>query len=212
MKDYREKFRNELKAFEASKMETVEALAQTVEARDPCTRGHSERVASYAVTLASEIKMDRKKIQLLRHCCRLHDIGKIAVTDRILTKPGKLTMDERAEIQMHSIYGKEILEGLQFMKQGLPIILHHHERYDGKGYPYGLKRDAISLEVRILSIADAYDAMSSVRPYRQPLSRAQVIEELKRNSGTQFDPHLAKVFLHLIDRCNASAEPHRRAA
>src|SRR3989338_7519882 len=103
MEDYRKKFKEELRAIEASKMETVEALAQALEARDSCTRGHSERVASYAVTLAAEIKMDRKKIQLLRHCCRLHDIGKIAVTDRILQKPGKLTMDERAEVQMHSI-------------------------------------------------------------------------------------------------------------
>jgi HD-GYP domain-containing protein (c-di-GMP phosphodiesterase class II) len=184
---------------------TINSLAYAIEARDPYTRGHSERVTTYAVRLAEYMSLGKKKTQLLRYCCRLHDVGKIGVSDNVLLKPGSLTLEERAQIELHPVYGAEILGDLKFIASGVPIILHHHERFDGKGYPYGLKKEKIPIEVRIIAIADAFDAMTSDRPYRKALTMPAVIEEIKKNAGTQFDPKLAKAFLKII--AIASAVP-----
>ncbi len=184
---------------------TVNSLAYAIEARDPYTRGHSERVTKYALRLAEFVGLDKKKTQLLRYCCRLHDVGKIGVPDKVLLKNGPLTFDERAQIELHPVYGAEILGDLKFISAGVPIILHHHERFDGKGYPYGLKKEKIPIEVRIITIADSFDAMTSDRPYRKALVLSAVIEEIKKCAGTQFDPMLTKAFLKIV--ASAAAVP-----
>ncbi len=209
--DYRQ--RQLILANKNSNIATINTLAYAIEARDPYTRGHSERVTTYAVWLGAHLALGKKKLQLLRHCCRLHDVGKIRVSDNILLKPGKLTIEERAQIELHPLYGSEILCDLKFIKQGIPIILHHHERFDGKGYPYGLKKDQIPLEVKIITIADAFDAMTTDRPYRKALAMDEVIAEFHRCSGTQFDPHLVKAFLKIVETGRPVKKieiPHKR--
>ncbi len=206
--DYRAKFQKEVSNNPA--VTTINALAYAIEARDPYTRGHSERVTAFSIWMAERLRLPKKKVEMLRHCCRLHDVGKIRVADGILLKPGKLTLEERAQIELHPLYGSEILGDLKFIQAGIPIILHHHERHDGKGYPYGLKKDRIPVEVKIITIADAFDAMTSDRPYRKALSLSQVLQELRQNSGTQFDPRIVKAFLKLIE--NGQSLPLRVAA
>ena len=203
--DYKRKIM-ETDGGEAQQLAVVNALAYAIEARDQYTRGHSERVANYAAYFAQKLGLDQKSIRLLKQCSRLHDVGKIGISDLILLKPGALTVEEKAKIDLHPVYGAEILDGLEFIEKGMPVILHHHERYDGKGYPYGLKKDQISLDVKIISIVDAFDAMTTDRPYRKALPMNKVIEELCSNAGTQFDPKLVKVFLKLIEK-NRTVRP-----
>jgi HD-GYP domain-containing protein (c-di-GMP phosphodiesterase class II) len=211
--DYRQRFLREEQNRHFSNLATINSFAYAIEARDPYTRGHSDRVATYAVWLAEAIRMNKRKIQLLRHCCRLHDVGKIAVPDHILLKPAKLALDERAQIELHPVHGAEILGGLKFIGKGIPIILHHHERFDGKGYPHGLRKERIPVEVRVITIADAFDAMTSDRPYRKALPIAEVVEEFRRCAGSQFDPHLAKIFMRLVEqRSDAVIAAGRHAA
>jgi HD-GYP domain-containing protein (c-di-GMP phosphodiesterase class II) len=187
-------------------LSTINSLAYAIEARDTYTRGHSERVTAYAVWLGTRIGMNKKRLSLLRHSCRLHDVGKIGVPDAILQKKGRLNLDERARIEQHPLYGVEILSELTFIKEGLPVILHHHERYDGRGYPYGLKKEKIPLEARIAALTDAFDAMTSARPYRSALPLAKVVEQIRENSGTQFDPYLAKAFLKILGESNPAVD------
>jgi diguanylate cyclase (GGDEF)-like protein len=176
-------------------MDTIYALAATIEARDRYTYGHSRKVCTLAVELAESIKMSPEKVALVSHAALLHDIGKIGVYDTILNKPGALTTDERELIKMHPKLSRDIVAHVPNLTPCLPAILHHHERWDGKGYPFGLKGENIPLEARILSIADSFDAMTSARPYRQPLPAETVINELKKCSGSQFDPELVEAFL-----------------
>lgn len=210
--DFRAKFFKEEKNSRLTNAATINSFAFAIEARDPYTRGHSERVATYAVWLAEAFGIGKKKTELLRQCCRLHDVGKIGVPDNVLLKPSKLTLEERAKIQLHPVYGAEILGNLKFIEKGMPIILHHHERHDGKGYPYGLKKDRIPLEVKIISIADAFDAMTSDRPYRKAMPLSAVVEEFKRNSGTQFDPRVVKGLLKLMESKNQTVVMHSMKA
>lgn len=200
--DYKKKFLYQKHTLESSYIATINAFAYAIEARDPNTRGHSERVATYAAWLGEYINLGSKRLKTMQYGCRLHDVGKIGVPDKILLKPGSLTMEERAQIELHPVYGAEILGDLKFINKGLLLILHHHERYDGKGYPYGLKKGAIPIEARIAAIADAFDAMTSNRLYRPALTIDHVIEEFKKNSGTQFDPELVKAFLKLLSTAN----------
>ena len=200
--DYRKMFFREKNTLENSYLATINSLAYAIEARDMYTRGHSERVATYAVWLAEKMGLSRSKVHMVQQCCRLHDVGKIGISDQILLKPGKLTLQERATIELHPVYGAEILGDLKFISKGIPLILHHHERYDGKGYPYGLRKEKIPLEVRVISVADAFDAMTSDRPYRKAMAMPDVIAEFKRCSGSQFDPHLVKVMIKLIEASN----------
>lgn len=180
-------------------LETIETLALTIEARDLYTRGHSERVTNYAIGIAKELGVEEELLEIIRYAGRLHDIGKIAIPDGILNKPGKLTTAEFAEIKTHPTKGAELVEPLEFLKNAAPMIKHHHERFDGRGYPDGLEKMDIPLIARILAVADSFDAMTSKRPYRQkPMNEDEAIEELKKNKGTQFDPQAVDAFIKVI--------------
>ncbi len=182
-------------------MRTIKTLIQAIDAKDHYTHSHSENVMRYATAIAKELKLNHKEIEQIREACALHDLGKIAIQDHILTKPGKLTKEEWSLMKLHSSKGAEILSPLGFLDGVIDLIRQHHERFDGKGYPDGIKADKIPLGARIMSVADAYDAMISARPYRKrPLTKAEAALELKNNSGSQFDPKLIKVFLRIIHR------------
>ena len=178
-------------------LSTIYALAITVDARDHYTRHHSKKAGEYATALAEALNLAPSEITRLETCALLHDIGKISISDQILNKPGKLTPAEWAVIKTHPQVGVNIASHAPQLAPCLAGILHHHERYDGTGYPEGLKGDDIPLEARILAIADAFAAMTTLRSYSQALSAAEAREELKRGAGTQFDPHLIKVFLSI---------------
>ncbi|TRZ49027.1 MAG: HD domain-containing protein [Dehalococcoidia bacterium] len=183
-------------------LDTVNSLALAVEARDPYTLGHSERVTGYAIELAAAVGLPKKEIEIIRNSGKLHDLGKIAVPDSILRKSGPLTEDERRIIQTHPDKGINMLAPLKFLASGLPLIRHHHERFDGSGYPQGLKKTKIPFIVRIFSCADAFDAMTSDRPYRPKLTFKKAIEQLEENAGSQFDPYLVKKFVRILKRKN----------
>ena len=176
-------------------LNTIYALAATIEARDRYTYGHSRKVRSFAVELAEAVKMSPEKVTVVSHAALLHDIGKIGIYDTVLNKPEELTKDERELIKKHPQLSRDIIAHIPNLTPCLPAILHHHERWDGKGYPHGLKAEKIPIEARILAIADSFDAMISARPYRNPLPAEKVIEELKSCAGTQFDPNLIPFFL-----------------
>jgi len=176
----------------------IYALAATVDAKDHRTYGHSKKVSDYAVVLAQAVGLPPERISTIRAAGLLHDIGKIAIPDFILNKEGSLTEDEWEPVKAHPRLGVEILRHVIDLVNCLPAILHHHEHYDGSGYPSGLKGDSIPVESRILAIADAYDAMTSPRSYREQLPLQQAIDELKRCAGTQFDPELVDVFCRII--------------
>ncbi|MEW5758393.1 MAG: HD domain-containing phosphohydrolase [Candidatus Omnitrophota bacterium] len=182
-------------------LRTVNAFAQAIEARDHFTSSHSEKVSKYALLIAEELNLPAKEIEIIKEACQLHDLGKIGISDYILSKPGKLTKEERREVELHTIKAVQILEPLTFLDNTIGLIKHHHERFDGKGYPDGLKGEQIPLGARIICVADSYDAMTSARSYRKtPLSKQEAIEEIKRNSGSQFDPKIVEVFLKVLDK------------
>ncbi len=182
-------------ATEKEALSIIHALAATIEARDPFTYGHSRKVSSYAVALAEAIGLPSEKVAVISTAALLHDIGKIGIPDEVLNKVGKLEAETWELIQSHAKLSATIVGHVISLVSCLPAILHHHERWDGTGYPSGLKGEAIPIEARILAIADAFDAMTSSRPYREPLSYKKVLDELKRCSGTQFDPKLIEAFL-----------------
>jgi putative nucleotidyltransferase with HDIG domain len=184
---------------ERSYLESIETLRYTVEAKDQYTRGHSDRVSEYSVLIGNKLGLPRSDLETLRLGGLLHDIGKIGISDTILTKPGKLTDEEYNEIKKHPVIGKNILSNAEIFKEILPIVLYHHERYDGKGYPYGLADKDIPFLARIISVADAFDAMTSKRSYRNELDIEYVKEEIKSKIGTQFDPVVATAFLDIIN-------------
>ena len=176
----------------------IYALAATVDAKDSYTYGHSRKVSEYAVAAAEKLNLPHDQIANIRAASLLHDIGKVGVPDSILNKKEPLTDEEWKPIRGHPKLGVEILRHVIDLANCLPAILHHHERYDGSGYPSGLKGDQIPLEARILSVADAYDAMTSPRPYRDNLPMEEAIEELKRCAGTQFDPEIVEMFCKIM--------------
>jgi len=177
----------------------VRTLAKTLEAKDPFTQGHADRVAEYAGYIASQMNLPFEKYAILMSCGILHDIGKISIPDSVLLKPGKLTDEEFAIIKGHSRAGEEILRQAHISDEILNGVRHHHERYDGKGYPDGLKGDTIPLLARILAVADAFDAMMSNRAYRKKMKFKEVKEQIVKNRGTQFDPVCADMFLQWLD-------------
>ncbi|MDP4093586.1 MAG: HD domain-containing protein [Bacillota bacterium] len=172
----------------------VHTLGETIEKRDPYTAGHTKRVTDYSLAVGEIIGLKTDELEKLKLGAVLHDIGKIGIRDDILLKPGKLTDQEFEEIKHHTVYGQEILEHIKYLGDIIPAVRHHHERYDGKGYPDGLKGDVTDLNARIISVADAYDAMTSDRPYRKGLSCSIALEEIRSNSGKQFDPLVVKAF------------------
>ena len=180
--------------------ETILSIARTVDAKDSNTSEHSFRVSEYSVAIAKKLGYSREKCENLRQMAMLHDIGKIGIPDAILNKPGKLTDEEYEIMKTHVIRGGEILKDFTLIDNVSIGALYHHERYDGKGYCHGLKGEEIPLDARIIGIADAFDAMTANRVYRKQLELDEVIKELKRCSGTQFDPKLVDILLHLIDK------------
>lgn len=179
--------------------QTIKALAQILEARDSYTHGHSERVARYARGIGEVMGLDRKTLQLIEKASLLHDIGKIGIRDAVLYKPGALEPEERLAIERHPAIGDDILQPIAFLREALDVVRYHHEHWDGTGYPAGLKGEEIPLVARIVAVADAFDAMTSNRPYRQAFSREEAIAELRRMAGIQFDPQVVKAFLKFIE-------------
>jgi diguanylate cyclase (GGDEF)-like protein len=176
-------------------LSTIHALAATIEARDPYIYGHSRKVSKYAVALAEAAGLSSEKVTVINTAAMLHDIGKIGVPDDVLHKTSKLDSESWKLIQAHPALSTTIVGHVASLVASLPAILHHHERWDGLGYPDGLKGDEIPIEARVLAIADAFDAMTSHRPYRSKLSYKKVLQELKQCSGSQFDPELVETFL-----------------
>ena len=179
--------------------ETIRALAEALEARDAYTRGHSERVTRYALAIAKELNLSADDQKIIEHAGLLHDIGKIGISDTILHKPTKLSADDRKVIEHHPIFGDTILGPIKFLSEVQIVVKHHHERYDGTGYPDKLAGEDIPLSARIVCVADSFDAMTSDRPYRPALDRATAIAELEKNKGKQFDPDLVDVFVKLLE-------------
>ncbi|SEF56203.1 HD domain-containing phosphohydrolase [Paenibacillus sp. UNC499MF] len=178
------------------------ALAAALDARDAYTAGHSERVAGYSVRIGSLAGFSEHDLEELRKTALLHDIGKIGISDTVLLKEGRLTDDEFAQIQMHPALGERILRQIEpqsLMAPFLPGVRSHHERFDGRGYPDGLKGQDIPLFGRVIAIADAYDAMTSDRPYRQGMSAEKALSILKEGRGTQWDPHFATLFIGWLE-------------
>lgn len=179
------------------------SLAKAIEAKSPWTKGHSERVTEYALKIGLQMRLNEKELEDLRLAGLLHDIGKIGTYEALLDKPAKLTPEEFEIVKKHPHEAIKILEPVKGIASILPAILHHHENYDGTGYPDGLKGEEIPLFARILSVADAYDSMTADRPYRQSPGKDYAISELRRCSGTQFDPELVESFLKSSDSASS---------
>ncbi|NOY45980.1 MAG: HD-GYP domain-containing protein [Deltaproteobacteria bacterium] len=169
-------------------LEIVQSLVNTIEAKDPYTRGHSQRVTRLALAAAQELGLPPRDMEVLRQAAMLHDIGKIAVRHEVLHKPSSLDPAEIDLVRQHPLTGARILEPLSWLEDVAQVVLQHHERPDGKGYPLGIGGEDLRMESRILAVADAYDAMTSDRPYRRGLGRDEALAELRRGAGTQFDP------------------------
>ena len=181
-------------------LDTIRALAAAIDAKDPYTKGHSERVAETSVALAQELNLSDRDIEDIEYTALLHDIGKIGIADKILGKKGSLTNQEYEKIKEHTIMGANIIEPVDFLKNSYEAIYHHHERYDGKGYPDGVQSKDIPIFSRIIAVADAYDAMGSDRPYRKKLNKDKILNELKDQAGKQFDPEIVKALISILDR------------
>jgi len=187
-----------MKDLERGYMNTLLSLNLVLEAKHPYTRGHTQRVTQYSLMIAKAMSLGEEEIRIIRDGSTLHDIGKVGVSEEILNKKGSLTDEELQQVRKHPIIGDEIISPIRFLAHTRPIIRHHHERIDGRGWPDGVDGRNLPLVVRLVSVTDAFDAMTSMRPYRQPLSYDRICEEVTRNSGTQFDPDVVEVMLKLI--------------
>lgn len=179
-------------------IETIKALMNTIELKDKFTRGHCERVMMYALLLADKIKLKNEEKMDLKYAALLHDIGNISMPEHILNKKGALTPEEREIIEHHPIDGAAITMGIDFLIKATRIILEHHERYDGTGYPHGLKGEELLVETKILSIVDVYDALTSDRSFRPALSEKEAESILMNEKGRMFDPEIVDIFLEMI--------------
>ena len=177
-------------------------LLSTISAKDRYTHGHCERVSNYAAMLGEALGLNFKDISIIQYAGLLHDIGKVEMPKNVLNKEGSLTEEEENYFRKHPIYGENILEPLCEIEQLTDYVRHHHERYDGKGYPDGLVGEEISLGARILCVVDAYDAMLSDRPYSSSKTAEQAFDELQKNAGTQFDPRIVKIFIETMREKN----------
>ncbi|MCF8026596.1 MAG: diguanylate cyclase [Desulfobacteraceae bacterium] len=190
-------YRDKLQKEKSSRSAPVQALTKAMEVRDFDTEGHSERLKDLAASLARVMDLGEDTINDLLLLAKFHDLGKVGVPDRILFKPGPLTEQEMMEMQKHSEIGHRIAQSVPDLAPIAEWIFWHHERWDGQGYPQGLQGEEIPLPCRILAIVDAYDAMTSDRPYRKAMAHAEAIEELRRCAGTQFDPNMVGKFIRI---------------
>jgi putative nucleotidyltransferase with HDIG domain len=193
-------------------LEAIRALAMALDARDPYTAGHSERVSALSVAIGREMGLDARALEVLRLGALLHDIGKIGISDNLLRKPGPLTPDEYEVIKTHATVGSRILRNVRFLEPHLPIVELHHERPDGRGYPYGLEGDAIPMLARIVHAADAYDAITSARAYRPAVPHGAGLAELQRCAGTHFDTEVVRALTAVLSREGAVVVETTRAA
>jgi putative nucleotidyltransferase with HDIG domain len=187
-----------MKDLERGYLNTLLSLNLVLEAKHPYTRGHTQRVTRYSLMVAKEMKLGEEELKIIRDGATLHDIGKVGVSETILNKKEMLTKEEMDQVRRHPIIGDEIIAPIGFLAHTRPIIRHHHERIDGKGWPDGVDGRNLPQVVRLVSVTDAFDAMTSMRAYRQPLSYDRICEEMVRNSGTQFDSDVVDVLLRLL--------------
>jgi hypothetical protein len=195
LKNYREKQKNDVRII----LQSMNTFISFIDAKDPYTRGHSRRVAMYAAEIAKRMRLTEDEVQNVYYAGLLHDAGKISVPDAVLNKPGKLSDEERKQIQDHTVAGGKMLKQMTSLRGIRETALYHHERYDGDGYPEGLKGESIPLYARIVGVADSYDAMSSNRVYRRHLNKDEIIEEIQKGSGTQFDPNIVPYMVDMIN-------------
>ncbi|MFC8369741.1 HD-GYP domain-containing protein, partial [Streptomyces sp. NPDC057239] len=184
----------------AAHQATIRALVQAVDIKDGYTRGHSERVGRASMMIARELGMDDERVEVLRFAGILHDVGKLGVPTRLLTKNGPLTPEERRVIELHPEYGHEMVRGISFLGEARAAVLHHHERLDGTGYPYGLAGGQIPESARVVAVADAFDAMTSTRSYSRARPVPVALEELRRCAGAHFDPRMVTALVRAIGR------------
>jgi len=192
--------RNLYTELERSYLATIEALAAALDARDSATEGHCQRVTGCTLIVGEAMGVAGADLRALHCGAALHDIGKIGIPDAILRKPGRLTDEEWALMRQHPELGEKIIAGIEFLRSAVPVVLHHHERWDGSGYPFGLRGTDIPLGARIFCISDAFDAMISNRPYRRGMSFELARREILRGRGTQFDPAVVDAFEQVFDR------------
>jgi len=178
--------------------EALLILVEAIEARDPYTGGHVKAVTDYSLKMGEFLKLDREELKTLEMASYLHDVGKIKVPDDILKAPRKLTPEEWEIMKMHPIWGEEFLKKFTTFKDIAKIVRHHHERWDGKGYPDGLSGENIPFLSRIIVLSDSFQAMTSIRPYKKALSLEEAVEEIRKEKGKQFDPELAEIFIEVV--------------
>jgi putative nucleotidyltransferase with HDIG domain len=183
---------------ERSILEAVYSLAKSIELRDRRTKEHCDRMVEYAEKIARQVGMSEEEVDHVRRAAMLHDIGKLGISDAILLKPGKLTPEEYEEVKKHPVIGADIVSVAGFLKDIVPLILSHHEHWDGSGYPRGLRGEDIPLGGRILAVVDVFEALTSDRPYHKAMSKEEAITILKDGMGTQFDERIVKVFLEIV--------------
>jgi ribonuclease P protein subunit RPR2 len=201
-----------LASLQETYLATMTSLAQVIEAKDETTRGHLDRTQAYGLALARRVDPALADRPTLGYGFFLHDIGKVGIPEQILCKAGELTDAEWDVMRSHPLLGAQIVEPIAFLRDAVELIRHHHERFDGRGYPDGLAGDAIPLEARIFSIADSFDAMTSDRPYRESIGIERALDEVRRGAGTQFDPDIVHVFLDMMnDAPPTGAREHLRA-
>jgi putative nucleotidyltransferase with HDIG domain len=174
---------------------TIRALAAAVDAKDPYTCGHSRRVTEYALAAGKALSLPEEKLEALEYGATLHDIGKIGIPDSILAKPGPLRAEERKIVRQHPLIGASIIEGIPFLEETRRLVVHHHERYDGGGYPHGLQGEAMPVVTRLLTVADVFDTLTTNRSYRSAMGNREALDELVRCSGTQFCPVAVEAFI-----------------
>ncbi|PIP21181.1 MAG: hypothetical protein COX40_00760 [Candidatus Omnitrophica bacterium CG23_combo_of_CG06-09_8_20_14_all_40_11] len=179
-------------------VDTINAFIRAIDAKDHYTENHSINVSQIAEIIAKELSLGPDKVDTIKQACKLHDLGKIGIKDSILLKPDKLTNEEWEEIKKHPILGAEIIKPLTFLSEVALLIRQDHERWDGKGYPDGLREGQIDIGARVIMLADSYDAMTSGRLYRKKLTKTEALEEIKKNTGTQFDPNIVEIFLKIM--------------
>jgi response regulator RpfG family c-di-GMP phosphodiesterase len=195
VEDRTSKLQRALLIIKKGHLDSVRALAGAIDAKDPYTRGHSDRVRKMSMKIGMKMGFTEERLESLVFGTLLHDIGKIGIRDEVLQKKGQLSPEEYQYVQQHPLIGVKIVEGIDFFKDKIPMIRNHHERFDGSGYPDGLTGEVIPLEARIIAVPDAFDAMTSLRPHRRAMPVDEVIEEMEKGKGTQFDPQVLEIFL-----------------